>query len=271
MLLSVALAPGCLLSTSGLSGGVRPTDEAGAPEAGSSTPEAGADATTTADAGGPYCASLVPAPAFCADFDESTDPTSGWSQATQGKQGSHAIDSATFTSGGHSLATLLPASRGETDLQRTVGSLLDDYTNQIYDHITLDLDVRMESASQNLGAQVATLFFGSNGNIAYAVHIDTSTGSTVLQEDITATQQYPNVPLPTGIPLNTWTHVQLDVRFSTQQIKVTVNQGAPFLHTMNAGAVKDVLSMEVGAIYFANDVAVPASSFHHDNVVLRVE
>jgi hypothetical protein len=49
--------------------------DAGAPsDASASTPDGASDASNASDAGpdGPYCASLVPAPLFCDDFDENT-------------------------------------------------------------------------------------------------------------------------------------------------------------------------------------------------------
>src|ERR1700761_6127792 len=94
----------CLISTSGLSGGSRGggAGTPSAPDANTPVVEAGVSDAADADAG-PFCASLSPAPAFCADFDESANIDAGFVFLAQGGHGEQLLDDATFTSAGHSL------------------------------------------------------------------------------------------------------------------------------------------------------------------------
>lgn len=243
-------------------------DEAGTADAGSA--ESGA-----ADAG-PFCASLSPAPSFCADFDESTDPTAGWSGVNSGQAGANAVDSSVVVSGSHSLSTLLPAGTANSDSHKTIGKLLEKYTQLSGNHITLDVELRMESAigGPGSGAQVATVYFGENGAIPYSVHLKAATGGLALQQDIQPTNgdpaRYPATVLTSKLALNAWTHVKLDLDFTARTITVTIGSDPAFVHAMDTGAVNGPVTVDIGAIYFGA-TQVPATSFHHDNVVLRVE
>lgn len=180
--------------------------------------------TTDVDAGSdagplPFCASLDPAPLFCADFDDSTD-LAAWTSTTV-TNGTLTVEPGDATSPPHALrASIEP---GMANAHATVTLPTTGLT-----HARLSLAIRLETAcfeGTNLNdglVGVGTLVFGGG---AYALALFAGSEGAVVYEGSSTDGQY----LPAAnVPSGAFARVDMEVDLRGEKTVTTrVDGGAP--------------------------------------------
>jgi hypothetical protein len=261
-----------VLGGCGSDGGTTPADddggavEAGGGDAAGDAPaDGGADAPTDrvdGSSGSGFCASLVPAPKFCDDFDDG-NATDDWDQATVlAGQSEITLDTTTSTSAPaslHGVVNAVPVTEGGFASVRST-------VTGTPTHVTFALSVRPKtSAITKGGIAIADLDLSLNHVLTLYLRDDDPAGQKPSLKEIDgSTITYH--PLPKVPPADVWTRIAFDVDAATG--KLTLTYGTEKILdaiTIGAGATKDP-TFRVGAVY----VIGPTDPFeiHVDDVVV---
>jgi hypothetical protein len=276
---SLALA-GCelLVSTGNLSGGPIAGNPDGSPSSSgdASFLKDGANPDVAAEDAGAlhYCASLTPAPTFCADFDDG-DTTKLWSDTVRGRVGTIGIDNATATP---SLVVNLPTGKATTEEDTTLSAVLDKKVGTTANDLTtLDFDILLETMETDPVVTLATMQFGDPNTppgITYSVDLLASSTLTKFEEEvyISGGYQYPMQPVSPLLPVGRWVHVTMSVQFSNHTLTVALDHSpAPWQNTMNAAAVNGPLFFSIGGVYYSGATIGQTTLIHFDNVVIHTQ
>jgi hypothetical protein len=216
------LASGCslLASLGDLSSGA---DDAGADRADATfTGDAATDgdAGKGGEAGGPFCLGRTPAPTFCKDFDSQRDVDDGWDfHGTAGGPSTIELDRGASTSPPVSLRVALPAGAPGTGSGFTNRLGMDPKPGAAATkRAHYEVDVRLDAADPEKHAYLSTLGFGQPAS--YALILWGSATTACIQEDL-SNGEHITTPFTRAIPMGVWTHVDLDVDFTSSPAAVT--------------------------------------------------
>jgi hypothetical protein len=263
-------AAGCSLSLDfdGLTGG---RDGGGSSEGGS---EAGADAPGDAPVDAPpqpFCASLTPAPTFCADFDQS-QLVPPFDQA-ESVNGAPRKDT--------SIGKSPPASMLAETLAVSAGGRVEAFVHKSFPAfaaraLTLDVsaDVRVERTDETNGSNAVTLAFLIHLGTRAHNHIDLNAahdGANVrfelVEHDGTRTEVY---ALPTRVPKNEWVRLRFQLRLTNPSgtgngLSVFIGEKQDFNGTLQVPFVTGTPRILVGIPF----VGPPSEPWviRYDNVV----
>ncbi|HEY8078381.1 MAG TPA: hypothetical protein VIF62_29835 [Labilithrix sp.] len=219
-------------------------------EGGSSDASPDADA---ADAG--FCASLSAAATFCSDFDESTDPSSGWAGLTLGDGGTAALDT-TFKSAPRSFHS---SSAGDpTFLFKTFGGV------QRSIDVELDVFLVYDPSTSSMGA--VTPIQIDTGQLDTWIFFFADPSKGYFQQAGSAFST--NFPSPLG----DWHHLHLTVKLGAGGSTITASaDGTPLWtdHPMSPSWPSPAsVSLRVGVPALAT---TPSGATRVDNVVVHVD
>lgn len=191
------------------------------------------DATPGADAGGDtatqdaadgaalaYCASLSPAPTFCADFDDG-GLVSGWEKHAEGPGGFSAFDTTTFRSPPRSLHLGFAATDASC-LYETFEHSFDLATAKL----TLAFDVLTGTSGSFAGASLAVVdvVSGTGGATHNVFYVDSSGNESTLHEQLVGGDASPpdSFHAFSIIGPGAWTRVSVTIDFTSTTWEVSV-------------------------------------------------
>jgi len=225
-------ASGCLLlvGTDGLVGGTPPLNDAGslgdAADAGNETAplvDASLDSSADAAADASFCTTTEAN--FCSDFEQGSLP-SPWVSIEGFGKATLAIEESEAKTGQRALVASCPnLSAGE----QTVAMLRKPLGPSIGGNLSIDLSIRPEAIGQLPGGgwAVAKLETTDNANNKCILFLRVSSTVTELVESRALADggtDYAGLPGP-ALPLNTWTQVHVEARFTTTSVKYLFDIG----------------------------------------------
>jgi hypothetical protein len=254
--------------------GPRPTPDATPPDAtadATSIPDAAPDASRdapvdVADASPlGFCASLTPAPTFCADFDEGA-VDNGWS-SSQSSNGTIALDGTTSTSAPDSFV-----STSVTSTANVIAALFKDFgTSGSAYHLAFDL--RVDAVSANAQAVVGQVQLMTSNVLDYGLSFIVTATDASIEESYRSggTTQYLLTTLASRPVTGQWTRVFIDV--TAPPGTVTVHYGATLVldhQTMPTGSANGIPTLGAGLEIFPTTSINPCK-VHLDDLTFQID
>ena len=209
---------------------------------------------------GGYCASLVPKPKFCDDFDDG-DLTNDWDQPTAVGGSLMALDEASYTSPPASFVVqtqnLTVATSGNALLRKTVFGAVA--------HVKLSFSMLTPTVTFTKGIiSIATLDVSTNHFFTLSLRDQDAVPAASLEEYVGATMtRHVLTRLP---PAGVWTRITIDLDFTAGKANVTFDA----LKALDAEPIMPVPGTEatirVGGVYIEGPADPFKASF--DDVVV---
>ncbi len=221
-----------------------------------------------------FCASLVPQPSFCDDFDEGRMLADDWTKLEifPPNAGTLSTDpSASFSAPASLAASVGPGTSSSAGLIAYVQRVL---ATPATSRAHLQYEIHLDSADMNESVEVSQLAFGGGTGIGpYIIDLFFGPSGAVLQEEIptdgpTTFRQYPLAVQP---GMGTWSLVDLVVDFANVTMTVTVDGAPAVQRALDPGYQTGSVSLNLGTGYYSSGfVPVARGAAHLDNVVLDV-
>lgn len=215
----------------------------------------------------PFCVSQ-PDAAFCADFDESTDPSTGFTSLYQNDAGILQYDDTQYASPPASIAAGSgPLSNGDTAHAALVKKTGITATGAV----TLDLEIRVDKLATS-GSVVEGLALVFNGASRSSIQLNVKKTSAEVGEEVVVGDggtKYMGHPFPTNLAVGTWTHLRIVVSFASLNRNVTVLvDGTTVVDhvALSAAFTNGPLDLYLGNAY--SPAPSDGSSIHYDSVAL---
>jgi hypothetical protein len=227
------------------------------------------DAKADGDAGGgTFCATQDAT--FCADFDESSDVTSGFSSLYLTDGGVVGLDDATASSPPDSLlaGNLVLGSGGSSHACVVTNTTVTPTTS-----LVLDMDMRVDQlASQGTYIEAFAIVFESATQSSIQFNLKSASAEVGEEMDaLDGGKTYISHPFPGPMAMDVWTHVNITLAVQAPRtITVTVGTTVVVDHsTMNAAFVFGPTDLYAGNAYAPGPS--DGARVHYDNLVLHLD
>jgi hypothetical protein len=274
-----AIACSMVVSTAGLSGGS--VDER-SPMNGLATDgtadAAGRPADPPADSkagdAGTFCERLNRTPVFCADFDHSTDVADGFSHHILNGYtiaGASELDRTVLVSAPASCHLGVPSGvPGEQEglVNRLTWFPSSDLAAATAFHF--ECDMRVDAVDTQSTAYLVNLSFGAGGvgvplDNGYELSLRTSGTLGALVESVPSAT---GSTTPLTIPVGVWTHVEIDVAFTTPMVTIKLDGNVALQRQLSAGFSPLFHEVSCGIQYYTNATVV-ATWVHFDDILIE--
>jgi hypothetical protein len=250
---AATIACGLTADFSGLQGGARDAGDLG---------EAG-DAALDVDGGSPdagFCASRVPAPKLCADFDEGKPLDFGWTLLDTSAGQTTRVDSTALSPPGSFLSAIAPVNgTSSARLQESLPVLAS----------RVHIEFAMLLAPGDPGPfELCALHEVTGDGQTYGIFYKEEQGKLLVYMDtVDADGGKTQAIYPLGAPSSSWMNVVIDIKVGDQGSVSVTQDGVMLVNSINVATstqTRAQLYVELGFYAFASATA----SAHFDNVVV---
>ena len=217
-----------------------------------------------AEAGGPFCASLSPAPIFCADFDEGQPASFGWTSSALQAGGTVALDPQIARSPPNSMDSVCPSLDAGMDCYAILALHRVAPASEILAGFDLWLD-----GLGNGTAQLANIeLLDAQDNATYAFDLDVNANGAFVVEEAVGGGSFMQVATQGSLVPQQWAHVAID-------FAIVADAGSGATMTVDVGGVRvldhhTIPSLAPGRPYFSLGVYTQDRTsewrMHADNV-----